>query len=550
MRLDKILLLCYFRANFPKCPDGSNSDFHGCFGKIRFRHAVLLDQEQWMQFSAVPYLATFVNCGIWVLYGLLFVHPHSLLVVTINVTAFFIETPYLILFLFYSAPKQRLKVLLIMVAELVFLGVLATLTLTVAHTTKVRSNIVGSIAIVGNIMMYAAPLSVMLKTWRRISTKLFFKNNLFKSTRLLMENKRIGEILDSGFFLLWSKVFLSFEKDNLTTRKGNMSRRLSNVLGMTPHQKKSWTVLIQVVENVHVQMSHFGKRYKRLISTDTQGMTLATVLPLLLLFRHRTRRTDDGCGVMRRTEVVVVAGWGGQRRSLFPGEPRRLRLDEEDNIGDLRVVESSPNWYISPSKACVLLEPSDINENSSLHSDEVKETKDKAMTALCPYKMSGSRDYVINGNMYSQHAVESAPQTFVSKCLQVVNLRVNFIAREGRRSVEYIILFDEFYNECEKTPSIRRMRADSVDHSCPCTHAQFNDPNTEIKTTSLEKMKQSWGPWVHRPQPASRRRLDYMFRAKWDPTIVKRLQLDSSDSILKCEYRHRMSRVGSLIQSN
>ncbi|PWA92035.1 bidirectional sugar transporter SWEET4 [Artemisia annua] len=48
-----------------------------------------------------------------------------------------------------------------MVAELVFLGVLATLTLIVAHTTKVRSNIVGSIAIVGNIMMYAAPLSVM-----------------------------------------------------------------------------------------------------------------------------------------------------------------------------------------------------------------------------------------------------------------------------------------------------------------------------------------------------------------------------------------------------
>nr|GEY59495.1 bidirectional sugar transporter SWEET4-like [Tanacetum cinerariifolium] len=113
------------------------------------------------QFSAVPYLATFVNCGIWVLYGLPFVHPHSLLVVTINGTGFFIETVYLILFLFYSAPKQRLKVLLIMVAELVFLGVLATLTFTVAHTTKVRSNIVGSIAIVGNIMMYAAPLSVM-----------------------------------------------------------------------------------------------------------------------------------------------------------------------------------------------------------------------------------------------------------------------------------------------------------------------------------------------------------------------------------------------------
>lgn len=114
------------------------------------------------QFSPVPYLATFVNCGIWVLYGLPMVHPHSLLVITINGTGFFIESVYLLLFLIYSDRKQRLKVMLIMLAELVFLGVLTVLAMTLAHTTKVRSDIVGSIAIVGNIMMYAAPLSVMV----------------------------------------------------------------------------------------------------------------------------------------------------------------------------------------------------------------------------------------------------------------------------------------------------------------------------------------------------------------------------------------------------
>ncbi|KAJ0802619.1 putative SWEET sugar transporter [Helianthus annuus] len=113
------------------------------------------------QFSPVPYLATFVNCGIWVLYGLPLVHPNSLLVITINGAGLFIETVYLLMFLIYSARKQRIKVLLILLAEIVFVGVLSALVLTVAHTTKVRSNIVGSIAIVGNIMMYAAPLSVM-----------------------------------------------------------------------------------------------------------------------------------------------------------------------------------------------------------------------------------------------------------------------------------------------------------------------------------------------------------------------------------------------------
>ncbi|XP_023750389.2 bidirectional sugar transporter SWEET4 isoform X1 [Lactuca sativa] len=113
------------------------------------------------QFSPVPYLATFINCGVWVLYGLPVVHPHSFLVITINGTGLLIETAYLLLFLIYCDRKQRIKMLLIIAGELVFLGVLSALVLTVAHSTKVRSDIVGSIAIVGNIMMYASPLSVM-----------------------------------------------------------------------------------------------------------------------------------------------------------------------------------------------------------------------------------------------------------------------------------------------------------------------------------------------------------------------------------------------------
>lgn len=36
------------------------------------------------------------------------------------------------------------------------------------------------------------------------------------------------------------------------------------------------------------------------------------------------------------------------------------------------------------------------------------------MTALSPYKMSGSHDYALDGSIHSQQAAESAPQTFVS----------------------------------------------------------------------------------------------------------------------------------------
>ncbi|XP_052171127.1 bidirectional sugar transporter SWEET4-like [Diospyros lotus] len=113
------------------------------------------------QYSAAPYLATLVNCCLWVLYGLPMVQPHSLLVVTINGSGTVIELVYLLLFLRFSDARKRLRVLAIMLIELVFVAALALSVLTLAHTTKLRSTIVGSIAIVGNIMMYASPLSVM-----------------------------------------------------------------------------------------------------------------------------------------------------------------------------------------------------------------------------------------------------------------------------------------------------------------------------------------------------------------------------------------------------
>ncbi|KAL6543989.1 Bidirectional sugar transporter sweet7 [Orobanche gracilis] len=113
------------------------------------------------QYSAVPYLATFVNCGLWVLYGLPVVHPNSTLVVTINGTGFVIEIVYLSLFLVFSDPKKRLRLVAVVVAECIFMAVLALLVLTLAHSTKLRSAIVGSICMVGNIMMYASPLAAM-----------------------------------------------------------------------------------------------------------------------------------------------------------------------------------------------------------------------------------------------------------------------------------------------------------------------------------------------------------------------------------------------------
>ena len=115
------------------------------------------------QYSPMPYLATLMNCLVWTLYGMPMVHPNSLLVITINGIGIVIELVYIVLFLVYcNGRKERVKVVLVVLAEVVFVAFLTLLVLTLAHTYTLRSTIVGSVCLVFNIMMYASPLTVMV----------------------------------------------------------------------------------------------------------------------------------------------------------------------------------------------------------------------------------------------------------------------------------------------------------------------------------------------------------------------------------------------------
>lgn len=114
------------------------------------------------QYSAMPYLATLVNCLVWTLYGMPMVHPNSLLVVTINGAGCVVELTYVIIFLVYSQRTKRLKVFLLLLVEIIFISSLTILSLTLLHTTKKRSAVVGTICALFNLMMYASPLTVMV----------------------------------------------------------------------------------------------------------------------------------------------------------------------------------------------------------------------------------------------------------------------------------------------------------------------------------------------------------------------------------------------------
>ncbi|XP_020097867.1 bidirectional sugar transporter SWEET6b [Ananas comosus] len=113
------------------------------------------------QFSPIPYLATLLNCMLWVFYGLPIVHPNSILVVTINSTGLILEGIYLTIFFLYSPCKLRIKVLMYLAAEIAFVAAVVAVVLTTAHTHDLRSLIVGILCVIFGTCMYASPLAVM-----------------------------------------------------------------------------------------------------------------------------------------------------------------------------------------------------------------------------------------------------------------------------------------------------------------------------------------------------------------------------------------------------
>jgi len=62
------------------------------------------------EFKPDPYIATVLNCAFWVFYGMPFVHPNSILVLTINSVGLGFEFVYLTIYYIYATSKGRVRI--------------------------------------------------------------------------------------------------------------------------------------------------------------------------------------------------------------------------------------------------------------------------------------------------------------------------------------------------------------------------------------------------------------------------------------------------------
>ncbi|MED6220525.1 hypothetical protein PIB30_045587 [Stylosanthes scabra] len=195
------------------------------------------------QYSPAPYLATLANCMVWTLYGLPMVHSHSLLVVTINGSGCVIEIIYVTLFLIYCDHSKRLKVLLWLMVELIFITILSLITFTLLHTLNRRSQLVGTTCIVFNILMYASPLAVMKLVVKSKSVEYMplsislasFGNGVAWTTYALIRfdpfmtvPNGLGTLLSVAQLILYATYYKS-TKQQIAARKANGEVSLSEL---------------------------------------------------------------------------------------------------------------------------------------------------------------------------------------------------------------------------------------------------------------------------------------------------------------------------------
>ncbi|XP_074289745.1 bidirectional sugar transporter SWEET4 [Silene latifolia] len=123
------------------------------------------------EYRADPYLATTMNCMLWVFYGLPIVHPNSILVVSTNASGLAIQIVFLTVFFIYSDKNGRLKVLGWIAAEISFMIIVIVITLLCFHTTEKRSFFVGILCVIFCLGMYVSPLTIMRKVMKTKSVK-------------------------------------------------------------------------------------------------------------------------------------------------------------------------------------------------------------------------------------------------------------------------------------------------------------------------------------------------------------------------------------------
>ncbi|KAK1415209.1 hypothetical protein QVD17_30982 [Tagetes erecta] len=117
------------------------------------------------EFSFVPYSISLMNCLFYTWYGLPVVSHkwENFPMITINGLGILLEFSFIIIFIWFTSPKQKWKAGIMTTAMIIFFSIIALISTYVFHDHKTRKQLVGGVGLIASVTMYASPLVVMKK---------------------------------------------------------------------------------------------------------------------------------------------------------------------------------------------------------------------------------------------------------------------------------------------------------------------------------------------------------------------------------------------------
>lgn len=113
------------------------------------------------EYSGLPYMCALFNSMLWVLYGMPFVKPHSMLIISINVFGVAMELFFISMYLAFAAKQRKIQMMKYLTGVTTLYSAILVIILVALHSLSSRQQVVGSLGVVLSTTMYAAPLSVM-----------------------------------------------------------------------------------------------------------------------------------------------------------------------------------------------------------------------------------------------------------------------------------------------------------------------------------------------------------------------------------------------------
>ncbi|XP_071732618.1 bidirectional sugar transporter SWEET3 [Rutidosis leptorrhynchoides] len=117
------------------------------------------------EFSVVPYAVSLLNCLMYTWYGLPVVSYkwENFPMITINGLGILLELSFIIIFIWFCSPKQKLQAGVMTTAVIIIFTAVALISTFLFHDHKTRKELVGGVGLIASVGMYASPLVVMKK---------------------------------------------------------------------------------------------------------------------------------------------------------------------------------------------------------------------------------------------------------------------------------------------------------------------------------------------------------------------------------------------------